>query len=368
MIVPRETSFDGAPSDDEVEVTVLGPGYGECVLVHVGGRWMVIDSYETATGEQHPALKYLEFRLVPLTAVQWLVATHWHDDHVGDFDRLVERLPDIPIVVSAAMDQGELLSGLLRIPSAEHRSNGVAVFQRVSEIADDRDSGLEFGKAGVPLVLRDLPVGIGGRLDLLSPSSSTMQHGFEQVSRLLRVVADGHRVRVPRPRRNHLAVAGWFRAQWQPSDEPPGEEVSILLGADLEVTAHPRRGWKSVHRGPFRPSGIATAVKAAHHGSLNGFHPPFWRDSVDPSAIVVIAPWRRAGRQLPTAAGVERLKATAGTILVTSMVREVQEVRNGRVRVVEEDLPGRVTLRRKLGKYGQETSWTYELGDAARAL
>jgi hypothetical protein len=240
MIVPRQTSFDGAPSDDEVEVTVLGPGYGECVLVHVGGRWMVIDSYETATGEQHPALKYLEFRLVPLTAVQWLVATHWHDDHVGDFDRLVECLPDRPIVVSAAMDHGELLTGLLRIPSDEHRSNGVAVFQRVSEIADDRDSGLEFGKAGVPLVLRDLPVGISGRLDLLSPSSSTMQHGFEQVSRLLRVVADGHRVRVPRPRRNHLAVAGWFRAQWQPSDEPPGEEVSILLGADLEVTAHPR--------------------------------------------------------------------------------------------------------------------------------
>ncbi|WP_373507633.1 hypothetical protein [Thiocapsa sp.] len=38
------------PSPDEIEVSILGPGFGECVLIHPGaGRWLIIDSCIDAT-------------------------------------------------------------------------------------------------------------------------------------------------------------------------------------------------------------------------------------------------------------------------------------------------------------------------------
>ncbi len=34
-----------APEPDEIEVSLIGPGYGESVLVHLGdGEWVVADS------------------------------------------------------------------------------------------------------------------------------------------------------------------------------------------------------------------------------------------------------------------------------------------------------------------------------------
>ena len=64
------------PEDDEIEITLLGPGRGECCVLHVGGgEWLVIDSCVTQTG--HPAaLFYLESLGVSPTAVRWIVATH----------------------------------------------------------------------------------------------------------------------------------------------------------------------------------------------------------------------------------------------------------------------------------------------------
>ena len=33
------------PKPNEIEVTVFGPGYGECIVIHIGsGKWAIIDS------------------------------------------------------------------------------------------------------------------------------------------------------------------------------------------------------------------------------------------------------------------------------------------------------------------------------------
>ena len=49
-----------APSEDEVEITLLGPGYGESIVVHIGhGRWIVVDSCINDAGEPQ-ALEYLQ--------------------------------------------------------------------------------------------------------------------------------------------------------------------------------------------------------------------------------------------------------------------------------------------------------------------
>src|SRR3954447_12601863 len=87
---PPRATFDH-PREDEVEVTVLGPGRGECVLVHLGaGDWMIVDSCQPGGHRaRHPALEYLMDIGADLGKVTLIVASHWHDDHIRGLETLV---------------------------------------------------------------------------------------------------------------------------------------------------------------------------------------------------------------------------------------------------------------------------------------
>ena len=56
-----QTVKDGGkpPRDDEFELTLLGPGYGESIVMHIGeGAWVLVDSCGRA--DAPAALDYLE--------------------------------------------------------------------------------------------------------------------------------------------------------------------------------------------------------------------------------------------------------------------------------------------------------------------
>jgi len=47
------------PDDDCLEVSLFGPGYGECVVVHLGfGDWVVVDSCIEPDSRDPIALAY----------------------------------------------------------------------------------------------------------------------------------------------------------------------------------------------------------------------------------------------------------------------------------------------------------------------
>jgi glyoxylase-like metal-dependent hydrolase (beta-lactamase superfamily II) len=85
------TKLGSSPAPDEIEVTVLGPGHGESVVVHVGGsEWIVVDSCKDKGKEPCAPLRYLQGIGVDATrAVKLIVATHWDEDHVKGIDELV---------------------------------------------------------------------------------------------------------------------------------------------------------------------------------------------------------------------------------------------------------------------------------------
>ncbi len=94
-------NFGVGPDANTAEVTIFGPGYGECIVLHLGcGQWAIIDScIDKATG-QSVARTYLEAIGVPKGDVRHLVISHWHDDHVQGMLGLVEHYSDAQVWMS----------------------------------------------------------------------------------------------------------------------------------------------------------------------------------------------------------------------------------------------------------------------------
>ena len=82
------------PASDEIEVSLFGPGYGECVLIHLGlGEWLVVDSCVNQYAGGTPALDYLQTIGVDIAhAVVIVTASHWHDDHIRGLSALCVSL------------------------------------------------------------------------------------------------------------------------------------------------------------------------------------------------------------------------------------------------------------------------------------
>ena len=102
------------PMPNEVEVSIFGGGYGESILVHPGNNeWIIIDSFRSPYTKRPVALEYLEKLNVNINeAVKLIVATHWHDDHVGGLSEIVDVCKNASFVTPGAISSKEFLNFL----------------------------------------------------------------------------------------------------------------------------------------------------------------------------------------------------------------------------------------------------------------
>ena len=78
------------PPGDQFEVSVIGPGFGEAIVIHFGnGRWATVDSCIDTDGKCAP-LEYLKSIGVKPEQIEFVVATHWHQDHIRGLPLLLE--------------------------------------------------------------------------------------------------------------------------------------------------------------------------------------------------------------------------------------------------------------------------------------
>src|SRR6266568_2380652 len=102
---------DQAPKRDEIELSVFGPGFGECLLLHLGhGEWLLVDSCVDQRRREQPALAYLNrIGVDSEQAVKVIVTTHWHDDHIRGMAEVVSTCAAARFVCPAALRQTEML-------------------------------------------------------------------------------------------------------------------------------------------------------------------------------------------------------------------------------------------------------------------
>ena len=102
------------PLSDEVEVSVFGPGVGECIICHLGqSRWLVVDSFLNFESKRPIAIDYLERLNVDISKdVALVVASHWHDDHIRGLAQVVEASEQARFACSAALRSTDFLAML----------------------------------------------------------------------------------------------------------------------------------------------------------------------------------------------------------------------------------------------------------------
>lgn len=269
-------------------MSLFGPGYGECGLIHVGGGdWIVIDSCVRGGSRSPIALEYLTALGVDLrSAVKLIIATHWHDDHVRGLSQIVDACPGAIFSCSAAV----LSTDFLTLTQATHvglmmETSGVDEFREIISMLAERSSvHPRFVNEATMLLRKSGTVEV--EIFALTPSDKAFIAALADIAKLLPPPYEAKK-RITLAGPNHASVAVWMRIG----------QIHLLFGADLQEV--PGGHWTRVLELPTRPEGRASYFKIPHHGASNGDHPDVWRDLIAKEAVAVLTPFRHGKNFIP---------------------------------------------------------------------
>lgn len=296
------------PKDDELEISIFGPGYGEAIALHVGfGKWILVDSCLEPTSGKPAQLQYLEnLGVDTASAIKLIVATHWHDDHIQGMGTLVRECKSAEIVVSGAL-KSEHFSALLGLygEGAFPGSSGITEFVNVFRILDERrttGTKINVAKLAVPdkLIYKDT-IRLNGNdreveIHSLSPSDSAIVSA--QLDFCQRIPDAGtHKKRITSPSTNSTSVVLWVVIG----------NLRILLGSDLEKTDDPKTGWKVIINECKAIQEKASVYKVAHHGASSSHDPDIWTKLLSENPFALLSPYMVGNNYLPSEEDLKRI-------------------------------------------------------------
>lgn len=341
------------PTPDQFEVSVIGPGRGECIVLHLGNNcWCVVDSC-IAPGQSRPvAVEYLNsLGTNALAGVKLVVATHWHDDHVRGLASLLELVPNAFFYCTAAVNSREFFTLANAATGVFQRNSGVDEFSTILGLieagaptsAGKRRASPRWAIQGrtlleLPEHERSFPVTITA----LSPSDGTVKLAFRGLARLLPKLGEPQR-RVSTDSPNYASVVLWIQAG----------ALTVLLGADLEHTGNRGEGWVAVLEGHREGEGkpLAKLFKIPHHGSANADHEQVWKDMLVANPIAVVTPYNAGAKALPQPGDLVRIGKRTSELYCTAAHAGK---RPGRDAVVEKTMRRQLVDRRVIeGQPGQ---------------
>lgn len=286
-----------APKDDEIEVTIIGQGVGESILIHTGdGNWLIVDTFEISgfpddAGPAPAPIQYLrDIGVDPRESVEGICITHPHSDHYGGIRTVIEeseaRDGSLPCLYWPKVLHPHVWTKLEKAIAPASRAELYDVYCA----AEDRD-------------LVEL-VDYGSRLH--PPFNSVMA-----LSPLPKAASATYTGRRKNFYENLSSIAMWLKI----------EQLEALLGADLDD--HDEYGWRRIKDKFNRNAGIPDKdrgfgfVKVPHHGSLTAGRAPgvaAIRHFAGPKPVAVFT--RHSSSKLPNPKVVARYGQWADTVIL----------------------------------------------------
>lgn len=341
------------------------------MVVHVGnGQWIVIDSCRGISGTP-AASEYLTAVGVDLsTEVRLVIATHYHDDHIGGLGELYEACKRARFGCSIALNTREWVT-LAEIYRSYHHpaGSGIDEFRRVMAALEQRAGDKEvvspiFCIAGRQISEPVVPT--HAELTCLAPSDAAVAVMQARIREEILPKSRRRRLRVPTLHQNDSSVVLAVRAG----------AASALLGADLEERRHPGLGWQVILDSLPSDAKPHDGFKIPHHGSVTGYHPDVWPRMISPTGWAVLTPYNREKVPLPTHADCERIRGMTDNAFITSSPGwakfrhpdpAVQKTAQEATLAIAPEQPkhGHVRLRRLMA---EGAAWSTELFGEAKAL
>jgi hypothetical protein len=307
---------EAPPAPHELEISVFGPGIGECVVVHIGdGDWIVVDSCVDRQSGRPVALGYLESLGVDVASrVKLVVASHWHDDHIQGLAEILRTAESAKFVNSAAYAFRDLIRVVrLGIETATPLSSATKEYDKIIEVLRQRRQKGERLDAVGPiqamankrlLALVGPERSVEAEVFSLSPAEGVFNLAQAELQSALSAIQAGHRPVQQGP--NQLCVVLWLRVGM----------LNVLLGADLEHVSGATEGWKAIIGSRERPQGKAGFFKVPHHGSDNADCPECWTELLLGQPFAIMTTY--ASSRLPRPADIARLRSRTEQLFLTS--------------------------------------------------
>ena len=354
------------PGASEFEVSVFGPGHGECIVLHLGkGEWMVVDSHRDAETNEPVALRYLQTLGVDVAEqVKMVVATHWHDDHMDGLGDLFEQCESAKFACTMAMQSDELKT-LIETYRGQILNVGSGV-DEMRQVLDQLAGRVPAGGIAAPMLTKEreellsrngaLPF----KIRALAPSDAGVAVMLTRIQQKQLPKDNRRRLRVPVLDKNDASVVLAVRVG----------DASVLLGGDLEERRRTGLGWQVILDNFPAEGDRFDGFKIPHHGSKTGYHPEVWPRLMHGESWAAVTPFNQLEQPLPTRADCQRILETAKYAYVSATpglteyhhdqlgVRETELAAT--LAIAEEPgLQGQIRLRRRVGGNGGD--WTVEL-------
>ena len=306
------------PDVRELEVSLFGPGIGESLVIHLGfGDWIVVDSCCRNRKSRVPiAVEYLtRLGVEPASAIRGVVATHWHDDHVGGLANLLQAAPAALFVCSQALHTREFYklveSGTRLLTESAATDEFREVFHWLAAKDPERAARSAAGPDVWAAASRPIATFSEGRDEVativaLSPSD-------DSITRFTNSVAS----ELPHERDTKRRFSGNRHNEGSVVLQVTVGNIRLLLGADLEASSADREGWQAVlERNTPRPE-PSHVLKIPHHGSVTAESSVLWEHLLIENPVAVMAPYTPSG--IPRDSDLRRIcKRTSKCYLTSS--------------------------------------------------
>lgn len=250
-------------------------------------------------------LAYLEAIGVNVeAAVKWIVASHWHDDHVRGLALLVERCREARFFYPSALGTREFQT-IAAIHSSGDPNQFVSATSEISRVFSHLiGTNRQWAIAHVDrLICRTAQA----KVHSLSPSDTQYRRFVASIGRLIPSASP------PTARRRLGALEPNDTAVVIQAETTVG---NVIFGSDLEEQT--TRGWTDLMNGSQAALTGNGVFKVAHHGSQNAHAGQFWLRYRATGCISIMTPFNLGSVRLPTPGDIDRINSLSEQAFISA--------------------------------------------------
>lgn len=296
----KDANLQIKPNEDEIEISVFGRGYGECIILCIGNHdFVVVDSFINPQTNNPISIDYLQAMNIDCAAIKYVILTHWHADHIAGISKVLNAAnPNVKLVLSPIITEKKFNAFITQ--GIQEGLNSTSEFSNVLTYIRKR------GKECIILTAQDLRVCANEEINdveifALSPQQLDLVRYFQTLIHSIK----NHKTAYEFHDDNILSIVLLMKFM----------NDGILLGGDLENGTSTTDGWNAVVNNYSHKKCRPSIFKIPHHGSENGHNDLVWKNILSEKPISILTVYNK-GSKLPKESDIDRIKKLSKKLFV----------------------------------------------------